>query len=97
MDKVWLALAAWVAGILVALLGWAESKENFCVRKFLASVIRSLIAGIVWAVAYPLKGNITWEVLLSAIASGPFFDIVLNRVGSLFGNSRFPLRKEKTP
>jgi len=34
MDKLWLALAAWGAGVLVALLGFLESKEKFEPRKF---------------------------------------------------------------
>lgn len=99
MEKLWLALAAWVAGILVSLLGYLDAKENcedkFSVRKFLASVIRSLFAGVVWAVAYPLEGELTWGVILGAIASGPFFDTVVNRIGTLAGNSSFPLPKEK--
>jgi len=95
MEKLWLALAAWVAGILVALLGYLDSKEKFDLRKFFASVIRSLIAGIIWAAAYPLKEELSWPVVLGAIASGPFFDTVINRVGALFGNSKFPLPEEK--
>ena len=95
MDKLWLALAAWGAGIAVAALGWLESKEKFDIRKFSASIIRSLIAGVIWAAAYPLDKPLSWEVVLGAIASGPFFDTVLNKVGTLFGNSRFPLPPEK--
>ena len=95
MDKLWLALAAWGAGVAVALLGWLESKEKFEFRKFLASVIRSLSAGVIWAAAYPLDKPLSWEVVLGAIASGPFFDTVINKVGTLFGNSRFPLPAEK--
>ncbi len=95
MDKLWLALAAWGAGIAVALLGWLESKEKFDIRSFAASCIRSLVAGVVWAAAYPLDKPISWEIVLGAVASGPFFDTVLNRVGGLMGNSRFPLPKSK--
>jgi hypothetical protein len=91
MDKLWLALAAWGAGVAVAGLGWLDSKEKFDLRKFLASVIRSLIAGIIWAAAYPLDKPLSWEIVIGAIASGPFFDTVINRVGSLMGNSKFPL------
>lgn len=98
MDKLWLGLAAWGAGILVALLGFLESKETFNLRKFCASVVRSLIAGIVWGAAYNMGDKpLSWEIVLSAVASGPFFDVVVNRFGSLLGNSRFPLPAEKEP
>jgi hypothetical protein len=95
MDKLWLALAAWGAGVLVALLGFLESKEKFEPRKFAASVVRSLIAGVIWGAAYNLDKPLSWEVILGAIASGPFFDIVVNRAGTLLGNSSFPLPAEK--
>jgi len=95
VDKLWLALAAWGAGIAVALLGYLDSKEKFDTRKFCASVIRSLIAGIIWAAAYPLDEKLTWGIVIGAIASGPFFDTVINRVGTLLGNSKFPLPNEK--
>lgn len=94
-DKLWLALAAWGAGMLVAVLGWLDSGESFNPRSFTASSIRSLIAGIIWAAAYPLDKPLSWEIIIGAIASGPFFDTVVNRVGSLLGNSKFPLTKEK--
>ncbi len=97
MDKLWLAVAAWGAGMLVAILGWLESKEPFHVRSFCASCIRSLIAGIIWAAAYPLDKPLSWEIVIGAIASGPFFDTVVNRVGSLLGNSKFPLPDNKPP
>ena len=95
MDKLWLAVAAWGAGMLVAILGWLDSGESFNPRSFTASSIRSLIAGIIWAAAYPLDKPLSWEVVIGAIASGPFFDTVVNRVGSLLGNSKFPLTAEK--
>ncbi len=94
-DKLWLALAAWGAGMLVAVLGWLDSGESFNPRSFTASSIRSLIAGIIWAAAYPLDKPLSWEIIIGAIASGPFFDTVVNRVGSLLGNSKFPLTEEK--
>jgi len=98
MDKLWLALAAWGAGVLVALLGFLDSKEKFDLRKFFASVVRSLMAGVIWAAAYNVGDKpLSWGIILSAVASGPFFDVVVNRVGSLLGNSRFPLPSPKPP
>lgn len=93
MDRIWLGLAAWVAGILVALLGWLDSSEAFNAKKFSASVIRSLIAGIIWAAAYNVPNDkpLTWSFIIAAVTSGPFFDVVVNRIGTIAGNSRFPL------
>lgn len=96
MDKLWLALAAWGAGVLVALLGWLQCSDPFNLRKFMASVVRSLIAGIIWAVAYDMNDKpLTFSTVLGAIASGPFFDVLINRVGGLVGHSKFPLPEEK--
>jgi hypothetical protein len=91
MDRLWLLLMATGAGIIVALLGWLDSKEPFSPRKFAASCIRALIAGIIWGAAY--SGSLKWEAILAAIASGPFFDTVINRIATIAGNSSFPLPK----
>ncbi len=91
VDKIWLALCAWGAGIIVAFLGFLDSNEKFDARKFGASVIRALVAGIVWAFSYPATGVLTFAAILGAVASGPFFDTVINKIGSLAGNPQFPL------
>jgi len=42
MDRIYIALAAFLGGILIALAGWWDSHEAFDKRKFGASIIRSL-------------------------------------------------------
>jgi hypothetical protein len=80
----------------VALLGWLDAHEPFNGRKFSASVIRSLFAGIVWAVAYDMGDKpLNWGTIMGAIASGPFFDTVVNRIAGKLGNAQFPLSAEK--
>jgi len=93
MDRIWLALAALVGGILVALIGWADSKEPFVTRKFLASVLRSLIAGVIFAVAYQLSRPLTALDLLWAFLGGTGFDVGVNRIAGYLGNGSFPLPK----
>lgn len=97
MDRLWLALFAWGGGLLVALLGWLDSKEFFDIRKFGASIIRALLPALVWAASYTLNGPLSWPVILAAIGSGPTFDSVVSKIaGALNGNGSWPLRKTKT-
>ncbi len=94
MDRVYLALAALVGGILVGLAGWWDSKEGFSglsLRKLGASAIRSLIAGVGFAAAYKLSGPLTALDLLWAFLAGTAFDAGVNRVAGALGNGQFPL------
>lgn len=91
MDRVNLALAALVGGILVGLAGWWDSKEGFSLRKLGASAIRSLIAGVGFAATYKLSGPLTALDLLWAFLAGTAFDVGVNRVAGALGNGQFPL------
>jgi len=95
MDRFYLALAALLGGIAIALAGWLDSHEPFDPRKFGASVIRSLIAGVVFAVGYKLTTPLAALDLLWAFLGGTGFDVAVNRVASALGNGSFPLPKEK--
>ena len=84
------AIAAFVGGMSVALLGWAESQEPFNPRKFLASVIRSLIAALVFSIGS--SGEITWPNLFYAYLGGAGVDVLGNRLSAkLIGKGGFPL------
>ncbi len=91
MDALVIAACAFLGGVLLALLGWADSREKFDSRKFLASVIRSLFAAIVFAIGYQFKNGLTWLDYLAALASGAGFDVGVNRVASALGNPQWPL------
>ncbi len=89
--NVWIvALAAFVGGLVVALLGWFDSKESFDKKKFGASIIRSLIAGIIWAATYSVSDLPQEKILLYAFLGGAGFDVLGNRVASSLGNGSFP-------
>ena len=93
MDRFYLALAACLGGITVAIAGWLDSREPFDALKFGASVIRSLIAGIIFAVGYKLTPPLAALDLLWAFLSGTGFDVAVNRVAGALGNGSFPLPK----
>ena len=80
LGTLYVSLGAGGGGILVALLGWFESKENFVARKFVPSIIRSVLAGVVFAVGYTVSGRaVTMADILIAIAAGAGIDAGLKR------------------
>ena len=58
MDKLYVAMAALLGGLVSGLLGWLESSEPFNPRKFGGSAVRALIAGAVFAAGYELSDSI---------------------------------------
>jgi len=94
MERFYLSLAALLGGLVSALLGWLESTEPFNARKFGGSVIRSLLAGAVFAVGYELADEINVPDLFYAFLGGAGVDVLGNRISSRLGNGSFPLPKE---
>lgn len=80
LELLWLVIAAFVGGILAALLGWHKSGEPFHPLKFLASVLRALLAAFVAAVSYPLIGPVTVPILIGAVLAGAGVDSLGNRM-----------------
>ena len=91
MDRLYIALAGLSGGLVAALLGWLESGEPFNPRKFGGSVIRALIAGIIFAVGYQLSEPLGILDLLYAFLGGAGVDVLGNRIAGKFGNGSFPL------
>jgi hypothetical protein len=89
MYTVYIALAAFVGGVVAALLGFLESHEGFDSRKFGASAIRALIAALIFALAN--QGAPSAVNILYAFLGGAGIDVLVNRVGGSFGNPTFPL------
>ena len=80
LGTLYVSLGAGGGGILAALLGWFESKENFEAIKFMPSVIRSVLAGVIFAVGYTVTGRaVTVVDVLIAIAAGAGIDAGLKR------------------
>lgn len=98
MERIYLLLAALLGAVLVALAGWAESKtpdgkrEPWDGRKFLASVLRGLIAAAGFAVKYELAPTFGVIDLIAAFIGGAGVDVLINRVAGAMGNPSFPLR-----
>ncbi len=74
MNLIYIALAAFVGGIFSSLLGFLDAKEAFDVRKFFASLLRALVAGIGFAVVYTYIGNVGVLDLAIAFLGGAGID-----------------------
>lgn len=79
MDVIWIAVCAFLGGIVAALLGWLETQESFVARKFAASIVRALVAGIAFAVAYQFANGLSVIDLLLAFLGGAGIDAIGNR------------------
>jgi drug/metabolite transporter (DMT)-like permease len=95
MDRLYIALAGLSGGLVAALLGWLESGEPFNPRKFGGSVIRALVAGVIFAVGYHIADSLSILDLLYAFLGGAGVDVLGNRIAGKFGNGSFPLSSGK--
>jgi hypothetical protein len=93
MDVLYIAMAALLGGVASALLGWLECADQFNLRKFGGSVIRSFIAADIFAVGYRLSGSIGVIDLFYAFLGGAGVDVIGNRISGKLGNGSFPLTK----
>ncbi len=97
MNVLYIALAALLGGVVTALLGWLESGDSFNPRKFGGSLIRSLIAAVIFAAGYQLSGSIGIIDLLYAFLGGAGVDVIGNRISGKLGNGSFPINKPTEP
>jgi hypothetical protein len=91
MDKLWVAIAALLGGLAAAGLGWLESREPFDPHKFGGSVVRSLLAAVIFAVGYSFSDSIGVLDLLAAFLGGAGVDVIGNRIAGKTGNGSFPI------
>ena len=80
MNVIYVAVAAFIGGIAASLLGWCDSGEPFAPRKFAASLIRALVAGVGFAVAYSYTNSLSPIDLGIAFVGGSGVDVLGNRV-----------------
>ena len=80
MNIVWIAVAAFLGGIIAALAGWLETQDPFNPRKFSASVARALVAAIGIAVAYTYANGLSAIDIAMALLAGAGVDCLGNRV-----------------
>lgn len=79
MEVFYIASAAFVGGIVAAVLGYLDSKTHFQPRKFLASLIRALVAAAVFAVGYSYSDGVTPLEIVAAFIAGAGIDVLGNR------------------
>ena len=80
MNVIFIGISAFIGGIVVALLGWLDSGETFEVRKFSASIVRALIAGVVFAVGYTYANSLSPIDIGIAFCGGAGIDVLGNRI-----------------
>ena len=66
------------------MLGWLGSKEPFDIRKFSASIIRAIIAGVVFAVGHEVLYDIGAIGLALAFLSGAGIEVGGHRLAGIF-------------
>ncbi len=80
MGILYVALSAFGGGIVASIMGWLDSGDEFISRKFVASVLRALVAGIVFAISYSLVGKVSVMDIIIAFAAGAGVDVLGNRL-----------------
>jgi hypothetical protein len=68
-----------LGAVLGALLGWGESGEPFNSRKFGMSLVRGIIAALVFVLGYQTTTEIVVWDYISVIIGGAGFDALLKR------------------
>ncbi|MBU0778239.1 hypothetical protein KKF82_08270 [Patescibacteria group bacterium] len=80
MNILWIGVAAFLGGIVSGVLGWLDSGEAFEIRKFSATIVRALVAGIVFAIGYHYANGLSPIDLGLAFVGGSGIDVLGNRI-----------------
>jgi len=80
MNVIWIGVAAFVGGMVAALLGWLETQEDFDARKFGSSGVRALVAAILFAVGFNYTNHVTPIDIGWAFLGGAGIDVLGNRI-----------------
>jgi len=80
MNVILVGASALVGGMVAAVLGWLDSGEVFEARKFSASIVRALIAGVVFAVGYTYTNSLSPLDIGIAFIGGAGVDVLGNRI-----------------
>ena len=70
-----LAIAAFLGGLATTLMGWFASDKPFDGRKFGASIIRAIIAGVVFAVGHEALYDMGFMGLALAFLAGAGIEV----------------------
>jgi len=86
MEILFVAVSAFGGALFASIMGWLDSGEAFIGRKFASSVIRALIAGGAFAIAYQFTDSVSILDIVIAFVSGAGVDVLGHRVaGSIRG------------
>lgn len=80
MEVIYIAIAAFIGGAVAALLGYLEKSKPFDVKKFLASMVRSVFAAAGFAAAFNYAEAITAISFMTAFLGGAGVDVLGNRI-----------------
>ena len=80
INLIFIALAAFIGGMAIALIGWTESGTPWDGKKFVSSLIRSLVGGVAIAAAMDFSGANSPIIYLLAFLSGAGVEVGGNRV-----------------
>ena len=80
MNILLIGASALVGGMVAAVLGWLDSGEVFKARKFSASIVRALMAGVVFAVGYTYTNSLSPLDISIAFVGGAGVDVLGNRI-----------------
>jgi len=80
MDVTLIAIAAFIGGAMASLLGYLEKSGPFNVKKFLASMVRSVFAAAGFAAAFNYAEAITAISFITAFLGGAGVDVLGNRI-----------------
>ena len=80
MNILLIGASALVGGMVAAVLGWLDSGEVFEARKFSASIVRALMAGVVFAVGYTYTNSLSPLDIGIAFIGGAGVDVLGNRI-----------------
>ena len=83
MNFIWIALAAFVGGVATAFLGFLDSQQEFQIRKFCASLIRSCFAAVVIAAAFQYSDEMQPVDIALAFLGGAGIDVIGNRTAGI--------------
>jgi len=82
INLIYIALSAFLGGMSTALIGWTEAGTPWDGKKFIASLVRSLVGGIGIAIAAAMdySGTTAPVIYLLAFLSGAGIEVGGNRI-----------------
>ncbi len=86
INIIYITLTAFMGGVAVALLGWTQQGGPWDWKKFLASIVRSLVGAVAIAATLDYSGATAPLVYFIAFLSGTGFEVGGNRIaGAIAG------------